>query len=128
MGTPQTRCHFNMLDLHETVRTLSQYHHFVQKKCTCQMQSTMGTPHNMVSLQAETQVCWERLNGWIPARAPRDPARAPRDVRQPTTTTSTSTTASSSSSQQHQQSSRSSSRVMHRWAGNAFMVLRGKAC
>ena len=76
MGTPQTRCHFNMLDLHETVRTLSQYHHFVQKKCTCQMQNTMGTPHNMVSLQAETQVCWERLNGSL--REPRATLREPR--------------------------------------------------
>ena len=32
MGTPQTWSHFNMLDLHETVHTLSQCHHFCPKK------------------------------------------------------------------------------------------------
>ena len=38
MGTPQTWSHFNMLDLYETLRTLSQCHHLSHKNCACQMQ------------------------------------------------------------------------------------------
>ena len=40
-----------MLDLHETMRTLSRCHHFRHRNCRRQMQNTMGTPQNMVSLQ-----------------------------------------------------------------------------
>ena len=47
----KTRYHFNMLDLRETLRTLRRCHHFRHRNCTCQMQNTMGTPQNMVSLQ-----------------------------------------------------------------------------
>ena len=44
MGTPQNTVHFNMLDLHERLCTLSQCHHFGHKNSSCQIQSTMGTP------------------------------------------------------------------------------------
>ena len=78
---PTSTVHFNMLNLHKTLRTLSQCHHFGDKNCTCQMKNTMGTPQNMVSvsLQAETPDCWQRLNGSRarPARPCASPARRP---------------------------------------------------
>ena len=50
MGTPQTWSHFNMLDLHETVRTLSQCHHFCHKK-NVHVKKKHGNTTNMVSFQ-----------------------------------------------------------------------------
>ena len=47
----RTWYHFDMPDLHEAVRTLSRCRYFRHQTCTCQMQNTMGTPQNMVSLQ-----------------------------------------------------------------------------
>ena len=51
MSTPQDMARFNMLDLHETLRTLSQRHQFGHKNCTCQMQNHNKHTTNIVSLQ-----------------------------------------------------------------------------
>ena len=56
MVITQDMVHFNILDLHETLRTLSKCHHFGHKNGTCHMQNTMGTPQtwshfNMLDLR-----------------------------------------------------------------------------
>ena len=82
----RTWYHFNMLDLHETVHTLSRCHHFRHRNCTCQMQNTMGTPQNMVSLQHAGFARSIALNHGLLAEAERGPARALRDPAEPRAT------------------------------------------
>ena len=122
---PQDMARFNMLDLHETLHTLSQRHQFSHNNCTGQIQNHNKHTTNVVSLQragfqrnmahtasmlsscaqkkSETNAIHNQhttkhdvtsscntgllaVAAHRHARAPRDPARAPRAVLESTTT------------------------------------------
>ena len=150
---PQDMARFNMLDLHETLHTLSQRHQFSHNNCTGQTQNHNKHTTNMVSLQ------WARFQPIIAHTASMLSSCAQKKVRkmQYTISTPRNTMSLQAAAQDCWQwphiamrepratlrvhrvpscnpppppppNSRSSSHIIHRWAGNALMMPLGKAC
>ena len=62
----KTWCHFNVLDLHETLRTLSRCHHFGHKNCTLHTSNAKHNGHTTKhGVNSTCWICTKHCAHWV---------------------------------------------------------------